>query len=110
MARCSSVSSMRQGLWVGILPAFWGRDVRENTSAERRECIKELQLGTTKGVLDLEDTVYNLGRELKTLRIESPKDGRRWIHRSPAMAAGLTEHIWEIEELLTVLPLPPTNT
>jgi hypothetical protein len=59
-----------------------------------------------------EDIVYNLGRALKTLRVESPGyDGnRRWIGRSPAMAAGLTEHIWEMEELLTTLPLPSTNT
>lgn len=57
-----------------------------------------------------EDAVYNLGRALKTLRIESPQAVRRWIRRSPAMAAGLTDHIWEIEELLTTLPLPPTNT
>jgi hypothetical protein len=60
-----------------------------------------------------EDVVYNLGRALKTLRMESPEpDGkqRRWIGRSPAMAAGLTEHIWEIEELLSTLPLPSTNS
>jgi hypothetical protein len=59
-----------------------------------------------------EDTLYNLGRALKTLRVESPEcDGnRRWIRRSPAMAAGLTDHIWEIEELLTTLPLPIANT
>jgi hypothetical protein len=60
-----------------------------------------------------EDTVYNLGRALKTLRIEGPKEeagNRRWIGRSPAMAAGLTDHIWEVEELLSVLPLPATNT
>ena len=59
-----------------------------------------------------EDMVYNLGRALKTLRVESPEsdDQRRWIGRSPAMAAGLTNHIWEIEELLTTLPLPLTNT
>jgi hypothetical protein len=59
-----------------------------------------------------EDMVYNLGRALKTLRVESPEsDGqRRWMGRSPAMAAGLTDHIWEIEELLTTLPLPSTNT
>jgi hypothetical protein len=57
-----------------------------------------------------EDALYNLGRALKTLRIKSPDPGRRWIGRSPAMAAGLTDHIWEIEELLTVLPLPSTNT
>ena len=58
-----------------------------------------------------EDAVYNLGRALKTLRTENPEAGkRRWRQRSPAMAAGLTDHIWEIEELLTTLPLPSTNT
>lgn len=58
-----------------------------------------------------EDMVYNVGRALKTLRIESPKEtDQRWVKRSPAMAAGLTDHIWEIEELLTRLPLTPTNT
>ncbi len=57
-----------------------------------------------------EDMVYNLGRALKTLRMESPEAGRRWKRRSPAMAAGLTDHIWEIGELLTTLPLPSTNT
>jgi hypothetical protein len=59
-----------------------------------------------------EDAVYNLGRALKTLRIESLEEAgtRRWVKRWPAMAAGLTEHIWEIEEILTALPLPSTNT
>ena len=43
---------------------------------------------------------------LKTLSESPESDGqRRWMGRSPAMAAGLTEHIWEIEELLTTLPL-----
>ena len=58
-----------------------------------------------------EDALYNLGRALKSLRTENPRTGkRRWKRRSPAMAAGLTDHIWEIEELLTTLPLPSTNT
>jgi hypothetical protein len=59
-----------------------------------------------------EDAVYNLGRALKTLRIQSPEEAgnRHWVKRSPAMAAGLTDHIWQIEELLSVLPLPSTNT
>jgi len=58
-----------------------------------------------------EDMVYNLGRALKTLRIENPKEtGQRWVKRSPAMAAGLTDHIWEVEELLSVVPIPFTNT
>lgn len=33
---------------------------------------------------------------------------RRWVHRTPAIAAGLTDHIWSVDELLTfkVPPLP----
>jgi hypothetical protein len=55
-----------------------------------------------------EDLVYNLARSLKTLRTEvfgNPK--RRWKPRSPAMASGLTDHIWTVKELLTTV-VPPT--
>lgn len=55
-----------------------------------------------------EDLVYNLARSLKTLRLEvfgNPK--RRWKQRSPAMASGLTDHIWTVKELLTTV-VPPT--
>jgi hypothetical protein len=54
-----------------------------------------------------EDLVYNFSRPLKTLRIETQDiPGQRWIKRSPAMAAKLTDHIWSIKELLTTVPLP----
>jgi hypothetical protein len=72
---------------------------------------KELEM--LRASLIWEDTVYNLGRALKTLRIESLEEAGnngRWIKRSPAMAGGVTEHIWEIEEILSALPLPATNT
>jgi hypothetical protein len=59
-----------------------------------------------------EDLIYNLARPLKTLRVEifgNPK--RRWMQRSPAMASGLTDHIWTVKELLkTVVPPPLNNT
>jgi hypothetical protein len=56
-----------------------------------------------------EDANYNLVRSLKTLRLEV-KDvpGRRWQPRSPAMAAGLTDHLWTVKELLAMLVLPNT--
>jgi len=39
-----------------------------------------------------EDIVYNLVRPLKTLRLEVLNDPmRRWLSRTPAMAAGLTD-------------------
>jgi hypothetical protein len=56
-----------------------------------------------------EDVVYNFSRQVKTLRVEVNDDHRRWLQRSPAMAAGITDHIWSLEELLTRLPIT-TNT
>jgi hypothetical protein len=54
-----------------------------------------------------EDLVYNLARLLKTLRVEVDDDsGRRWQPHSPAMAAGLTDHIWTVKELLQTIVLP----
>jgi hypothetical protein len=57
-----------------------------------------------------EDLVYNLARPLKTLRVEvfgDPK--RRWKQRTPAMAAGLTDHIWTVKELLKTVVSPEIN-
>ena len=54
-----------------------------------------------------EDLVYNLARPLKTLRqkiFNHPE--RRWRLCTPAMAAGLTGHIWTVKELLTTV-VPP---
>lgn len=56
-----------------------------------------------------EDVVYNLARQVKTLRVEVNDGARCWQPRSPMMAAGITEHIWSIREILTCVPIP-TNT
>ena len=57
-----------------------------------------------------EDAYYNLVRPHKSLRIPAPEgSGQRWQPRTPAMAAGLTDHIWTVKELLTTLPLPRSS-
>ena len=56
-----------------------------------------------------EDIIYHLARPLKTLRVEVNDGMRRWQPRTPMMAAGLTDHIWSLAELLTRLPLPRLN-
>jgi hypothetical protein len=53
-----------------------------------------------------EDAVYNWTRRHRSLRVRSSTPGRAWDHRSPAMAAGLTDHIWSIHELLTTVVVP----
>ncbi len=69
-------------------------------------------LGFSKQVVMLradsiwEDVVYNLTRTVKTLRLAVFQEGRRREPRSPAMAAGLTDHRWSIRELLTRIPVP----
>jgi hypothetical protein len=51
------------------------------------------------------DMVYNLVHPHKSLRQPSTQSGRRWISRSPAMAAALTDHLWSVHELLSLVPL-----
>jgi transposase-like protein/IS1 family transposase len=56
---------------------------------------------------------YNFGWTVRTLRQKIQDDPPRYHHRTPAMAAGLTDHPWTMAELLSY-PLypslePPSN-
>ena len=51
------------------------------------------------------DMVYNLVHPHKSLRQPSLLPGHRWTPRSPAMAAGLTDHLWSVYELLSCVPI-----
>jgi len=52
---------------------------------------------------------YHLVREHESLRIPLPGYKRKHQARTPAMALGLTDHVWTVGELLR-LPLPPLET
>jgi hypothetical protein len=53
--------------------------------------------------LDLEDAVFNFVRPPLSLSVAFPQpiNGRKWQQRPPAMAAGLTDHMWTLAELLS---------
>jgi len=59
--------------------------------------------------LALEEAVFNFVRPHQALRIAVPQltPWRKWQHRTPAMAAELTDHIWSLEELLSYRVPPP---
>ena len=57
-----------------------------------------------------EDSYYNLVRPHKSLRLPvADASSRKWLPQTPSMAAELTDHIWTVKELLTMLPVPGVN-
>lgn len=118
------------GSLIGIdLRVIYGNETTLDRTGERTTCVERTNLTSRhmngrlvrktlgyskrfemlKAACAWEDGVYNLVRSVKTLRVEVNAEERRWQPRSPAMAAGLTDHIWSIRELLTLVPLP-TNS
>jgi hypothetical protein len=80
-----------------------GRMVRKTLSFSKDEDM-------LKASCAWEDWVYNLTRPIKSLHVEINDLHRRWKSRSAAMAAGLADHIWTIEELLMIVVVPEINT
>jgi hypothetical protein len=68
------------------------------------------QLSVIQYAMYLVGSVYNFCAPQKSLRLALYLPGNR-IHRiprTPAIAAGITDHIWTIHELLSYqVPLPP---
>lgn len=78
--------------------------VRRTRAAARRRA-------TLEAGMWLVGTVYNFCRAHRSLRLWSGGAGeqQRWVERTPAQAAGLTDHRWSLDELLSfaVPPAPP---
>ena len=84
---------------------FNGRQVRKTLAFSKK-------VEAYKAAAAWEDGYYNLVRSHKSLRLPvSDAAPQKWLRRTPAMAANLTDHIWTVKELLTTLPIPcPNNT
>jgi hypothetical protein len=82
---------------------FNGRQVRKTLAFSK-------DVAAYRAAAAWEDCYYNLARPHKSLRLPVA-DGspQKWLPRTPAMAAGLTDHIWTVKELLTALPIPDVN-
>jgi len=82
---------------------FNGRQVRKTLAFSK-------DVAAYRAAAAREDGYYNLVRPHKSLRLPVA-DGspRKWLPQTPAMAADLTDHIWTVKELLTVLPVPNVN-
>jgi len=65
--------------------------------------------GVLTGWMDLVGCAYTFCWDHDSLRVAAEPGGRlKWKDRTPAMAAGLTDHRWTMHELLSQpIPLPP---
>jgi hypothetical protein len=81
-----------------------GRLVRKTWSYSK-------QLAALEAACAWEDWVSNLTGPVKTLARAVADGQRRWAPVTPAMEAGLTDHIWSVKDLLlTVVVRQPINT
>jgi len=82
---------------------FNGRQVRKTLAFSK-------DVAAYRAAAAWEDAYYNLVRPHKSLRLLVADSSRRkWLPRTPAMVAGLTDHIWTVKELLAMLPVPNVN-
>ena len=51
-----------------------------------------------KKAFDLFQAWYNFIKPHKSLRFEIDSGNRKWFQRTPAMAEGITDHIWSLQE------------
>lgn len=75
----------------------------------RSRCIVQ-QIPTLHAGVYLVGTVYNFCTYHDSLRVELrlPNHQRRWLRRTPAITAGITDHLWSVNELLWFkVPQPP---
>ncbi len=64
---------------------------------------------TLEGGMWLVGTVYNFCWAHRSLRLVGDAAAeRRWVERTPAQAAGLTDHRWSLYELL-LFAVPPAT-
>jgi transposase-like protein len=67
------------------------------------------QVPTLHEGMYLVGSVYNFCTHHQSLRIalDLPNGRRRWLRRTPAIAAGITDHCWSVQELLSFRVPPP---
>lgn len=81
-----------------------------NARLTRKTLAFSKDLDCHKAAVIWEDAYYNWIHPHKSLRLEIRDDPKRkWSSQTPGMAAGLTEHIWTVKELLLTVPVPTSG-
>ena len=77
------------------------------TSLVRRTRALARRTATIEQGMWLVGTLYNFCTAHESLRVPCVTAARRFDERTPAMAAGITDHLWSVKELLWYRVAPP---
>jgi hypothetical protein len=89
----------------------------ERLTATFRACLASLtrrgrrlvhQQETLETGMYLVGCTYNFCKEHRSLRVKQ-EQGKKWLQRTPAMAAGWTDHVWSVQQLLSFRLPPPLH-
>ena len=102
---CDWVDNQPAELWLPSL-GHCG-DLRGGPSRRTRHLARKME--RVEGAVYLVGTVYNFCTHHDALRqplyiVHRRRPVRHWVERTPAMAAGLTDHRWTVLELLNKVP------
>jgi hypothetical protein len=61
-------------------------------------CSKDLKMHSR--AIDFFQAWYNFVKPHRSLRLEVNLGRKKWMHRTPLMAEGITDHVWSLKELL----------
>ena len=101
----------------GVHTAYIERSHLTMRSDNRRLCRKTLcfskSLRLHKAAAIWDDVTYNLCKPLKSLRLDlkphAQRFEKRYQHRTPAAAAGVTDATWSVERLLRTVAIPDNS-
>lgn len=77
-----------------------------NSLARRTRSLAR-QSETLQAGMYLVGGVYNFCTEHESLRLPGLIGGHQWLEQTPAMASGITDHCWTVQELLSFRVPPP---
>src|SRR5262249_37391875 len=100
-------SGLSQAVNTSFVERFFGTQRQFSAREKRKAYTFSKELSFHEACTWLVVVWYNFGWGVRTLRQKVQEDPPRHNHRTPAMAAGLTDHAWEMRELLGYPLYPP---
>jgi IS1 family transposase len=102
-------SERSQTVNTSFVERYHGTQRQFNARKKRKAYTFSKEVGFHEACTWLVVLWYNFGWCVRTLRQKIQEEPPRYYYRTPAMAAGLADHPWTMEELLRYPLYPPVN-